>query len=105
MAAAEPAPDERARDVEQADQTDRPAAELEGRDRPAEQSHADRLVGDVGRQMQPDEGYVETAHEEADGQEPEALGAERLLQRVLRALRNGRAGVPRRSALLAQAKR
>src|SRR5262245_2653791 len=105
MAAAEPAPDQRARDVEQADQADRPAAELEGRDRPAEQRHADRLVGYVGRQMQPDEGHVETAHEEADSQEPKALGLERLMQRVLCALRNGRARLSRRSVLLAQAER
>src|SRR5262245_54440715 len=93
--------------LNKADQADRPAAELEGRDRPAEQRHADRLVGDVGRQMQLDEGQVETAHEEADSQEPEALGLERLMQRVLCALRNGRArrSRPPRSALLAQAQR
>src|SRR5262245_41062192 len=101
MAAAEPGPDQRARDVEQADQADRPTAELEWRDRPAEQRHADRLVGDVGRQMQPDEGDVEAAHEEADGEEPEALGVERLLQRVPGALRDRGARLSRLGALLA----
>ena len=62
--AAEPAPDERSREIEQADQPNSPAAKLKGRGGPANDRHADRHVGDVGGQMQPDERYVKAADEE-----------------------------------------
>src|SRR6516165_5902344 len=58
MPAAELAPDERSREIEQADQPNSPAAKLKRRGWPAKNRHADRLVGDVGGQMQLDERYV-----------------------------------------------
>jgi hypothetical protein len=67
MAAAEPGPHQRACDVEQADEPDRPAAELERRDRRPEGGQADGLVGDVGRQVQADEGSRPTARSVAIG--------------------------------------
>ncbi len=53
-------------------------------------------------QMEPDKCHVEAAHEEADGEQPEALRLERLLQRVFAALRDRRAGLWGRGALFAQ---
>ena len=43
--------------------------------------------------MQADKGDVKAADKKADGQQPEALSAKRLLQRILGALRNGSAGL------------
>src|SRR5262245_57970548 len=65
--------------------------------------HADRLVGNVCREVKPDKRHVETAHEAADGEQPEALRLERLLQRVLRSLRDGRAWLCARGTLLPKA--
>ena len=100
MPAAEPAPHQRAGDVEQPDQADRPAAQLERRNRRAEKRHPDRLVGDIGRQMQADKGDVEAADEEPDRQQPEARRAKRLAQRLARrpAARPGRRRPRRRDS-------
>ena len=71
----------------------RPTAELVRRNRRAEERHADRLVGNVRRQMEPNERHVKAADEKADGEQPEALRPKCLGKRVLAALRNGRAGL------------
>jgi hypothetical protein len=52
--------------------------------------------------MEPDKCHVEAAHEEPDGEQPEALRLERLLQRVFAALRDRRAGPWGRGTLFPQ---
>ena len=69
--------------------------------------HADALVGDVGRQVQADEGHMEAADEKADGQEPEAAVCQRPRCSASRA-RSALAAGPvsrRAAALLAQPER
>src|SRR6266436_2326494 len=61
--------------------------------RRAEERHAYRLVGNVRGKMQPDKCHVKAAHEEANGEQPEALRLERLLQSIFGALRDSRAGL------------
>jgi len=43
--------------------------------------------------MQPDKCHVKAAHEEANGEQPEAFRLERLLQSIFGALRDSRAGL------------
>ena len=91
---AEPSPEQRPGDVEETDEADRPAAELQRGDRTSEEGHADGLVGDVGGKVQADERYMEAAHEKPDREQPETLGAKRLLQGIVCTLRADRAGGP-----------
>jgi hypothetical protein len=67
----------------------RPIAQLEGRDPHSEKRHADRFVGNVGREVKADKAHMEAADKEADREQPEALRPKRFLQRVHRAKRGG----------------
>src|SRR5262249_24706195 len=72
MAPARPSPQQRSDDVEEPDKTDRPSAELDGRDRAPEERQGYRVVGYIGRQVQADERHMEAADKEADCEQPEA---------------------------------
>src|SRR5262249_1445694 len=102
MAPARPSPQQRSDDVEETDKTDRPSAELEGRDRAPEERQLHRVVGYIGGQVQADERHMEAADKEADCEQPEALRVKCLAQRVLAALRLQRAGRCARRAIPAQ---
>ena len=88
---AKPSPEQRSDDVEETDKADRPSAELNRGYRPPKERQADGVVGDVGREVQTDKCHMETAHKEADSEQPEALSVKCFLQRIPGALRPERA--------------
>ena len=92
---ADPAGGERADDVEEADQRERPRAD----------PRIETLVDDIGRQMRGDEGDMEAADEEAGGQQQVAPVRERLARAPGRMSARGSPALPRPACRQARCER